>query len=411
MLAHVHLALSARAFRRRPARALAGTAPRSPMRIVLLVRSIGCGGAERQLMLLAMRLARHHQVSILTFYDDNGFFETTTQDSSVRVISLGKRTRWDIARTVARFARKIDDLKPDVVYAFMNTASIVSLFARFTRAKPRIVWGIRSSNMDLVRYGFLLRALRRIECALSGFADLAISNSEAGRLQAIEDGYRAKITVVPNGIDTKAFVFSDAAGRKLRQQWGIPEAVPLIGMVARHDPMKGYETFLDAAALYLSLNPDAYFLLVGDGDSAYTERLKLKAKSLQLGKRVVWAGRTSDVVACYSAMDLFTSSSIYGEGFSNSIGEAMACELSCVVTDVGDSRRIVGTTGIVVPPNSAQELADGWAKAFDRSNGDSTRHRAVCRERINTYFSDDNMVRLTEAALIEATSGSVSHRA
>jgi glycosyltransferase involved in cell wall biosynthesis len=380
------------------------------MKIVLLVRSIGCGGAERQLMLLAKRLARRHEVSILTFYDANDFFQPIVQDESVRVISLGKRTRWDIFRTLTGFLKAIGGLKPDVVYAFMNTASILSLFARFTKPKPRIVWGIRSSNMDLARYGLLPRLLRRVECTLSGLADLAISNSEAGRVQAVEDGYRAEIRVVPNGIDTNAFVFDEKTGQGVRQHLGIPEDATLIGMVARHDPMKGYEIFLEAAALYLSVHPDAYFLLVGDGESSYTESLKRKATSLQLTDRVIWAGRMSDVAACYSAMDVFTSSSLYGEGFSNSIGEAMSCGLTCVVTDVGDSSRIVGSTGIVVPANSPQDLAQGWLKSRELLDGGSKRFRPLCRDRIIAHFSDENMVTLTEASLIQTVNGSVPDR-
>jgi glycosyltransferase involved in cell wall biosynthesis len=380
------------------------------VRVVLLVRSMGCGGAERQLRLLAARLARHHEVTILTFYEASGVFERPGEESSVRVISLGKRTRWDVFRPVARFVRTIEALKPDAVYAFMNTASMLALFARLTKARPRIVWGIRSSNMDLSRYGLVPRVLRRVECALSGLADLAISNSEAGKLEAIRDGYRTEITVVPNGIDTGSFVFDEAAGRRLRQRLGIPENRPLIGMVARHDPMKGYEVFLEAAALFHSRHPETYFLLVGDGNAAYTESLKQRAKSLQLGGKVVWAGRMEDVGASYSAMDVFTSSSIYGEGFSNSIGEAMSCGLLCVVTDVGDSKLIVGTTGIVVAANSPQDLAQGWETAIQRIKGAPSRHRALSRERIITRFSDNNMVTLTEAALANVVAGNGSHR-
>jgi glycosyltransferase involved in cell wall biosynthesis len=378
------------------------------MKILLLVRSIGCGGAERQLVLLATRLARRHEVAIVTFYDDRGFFESQSDDSSMKVISLGKRTRWDVLRTAIRFAKVINELEPEAIYAFMNTASILSLLGRFTRVKPRIVWGIRSSNMDLMRYGLAARALRRIECALSRFADLAISNSEAGKIQAIEDGYKAKIEVVPNGIDTNGFVFDGSAGRALRKQWRIPDDATVIGIVARHDPMKGYETFLDAAAAYLSHNPNAYFLLVGDGDETYTEQLRRRAVSLNLGERAVWIGSTADVTASYSAMNVFTSSSIYGEGFSNSIGEAMSCGLTCVVTDIGDSKRIVGPTGIVVPANSPHDLVHGWTRAVERLNGDPNRHRAASRERIAACFSDENMVAMTEAALADAISKSSS---
>jgi glycosyltransferase involved in cell wall biosynthesis len=98
-------------------------------------------------------------------------------------------------------------------------------------------------------------------------------------------------------------------------------------------------------------------------------------------------------------LDIATSSSSFGEGFSNVIGEAMACGVPCVVTDVGDSALIVGDTGEVVPPKNPQELADGWNRLLDRLRLEPNLG-AQARARIIEHFRIDALVKKTHAILV-----------
>lgn len=208
----------------------------------------------------------------------------------------------------------------------------------------------------------------------------------------------APVKVVPNGIDTAAFAF-DADGRRTRRaEWGVADDTLVIGIVARLDPMKDHATFLHAAARLREAHPSATFVVVGDGDAAWSEALHELAGELGLGGQVRWLGAREDLPAIYSALDISCSSSAFGEGFSNAVAEAMACETPCVVTDCGDSAIIVGNTGGVVPPRDPVALA---AALDAMSRSDLAAQGRAARARIEEHFSLDRMVARTEQLLWE----------
>jgi len=215
--------------------------------------------------------------------------------------------------------------------------------------------------------------------------DLIIANSRAGREFASAHGFPvAKIRVVPNGIDTERF--RPNAGLRLQQRnaWGINDKHIVVGIVARLDPMKGHATFLRAASIASNQLPQLRFLCVGEGP----EDQRLKRFTLELGieESVLFTG-FADPVAAFNALDLMCSCSIT-EGFSNAIAEAMACGITCIVTDVGDSALLVGTTGDVVPPSDEESLARAIVTRAAGLHGESTQ----ARKRIVDNFSAGVMV-------------------
>jgi glycosyltransferase involved in cell wall biosynthesis len=140
------------------------------------------------------------------------------------------------------------------------------------------------------------------------------------------------------------------------------------------------------------------FVAVGDGP----DRRSLETLAIQLGLegRVVWAGERADIVGVMSALDIMVSSSV-SESFANVIGEAMACGVPCVVTDVGDSATIVGSTGAAVPPRSPVALADALLDLAGRFARDERRLRAEARARIDARFALDAMVEPAERLLAD----------
>ena len=370
------------------------------IRILFLIRALSAGGAERQLIELAKGLDRaKFDPLVLTFYSDDTSAALIQLPASIRHVSLQKRGRWDLLPFYGRLLRAARSFRPHIIHGYLSGANEFALLAaRLTGA--RAVWGLRASNVDLSRYDWLSRAAFRLGAALSRWTDLQIVNSEAGRAHYAQNGYFTQnMITIPNGIDAQTFRPDRQAAEAVRRGWGISPEAPVVGLVARLDPMKGHERFLQAAA-YLSRHiPEIRFVCVGDGDPQIFEQLRKRAELLGLQDRLVWTGPRQDMTAVYNAFDLLCSSSAFGEGFSNAVGEAMGCGVPCVVTDVGDSRRIVGETGRVVPPSDPHALAEAAIALFRLPAEQRRALGQAARERILREFSAENMVAATAAAL------------
>jgi glycosyltransferase involved in cell wall biosynthesis len=340
----------------------------SQVKITFLTHSLNHGGAERQLVTLVREFrSRSYNVLVAVFYP-NGPLEEDLRDADVPVYSLDKRGRWDVFGFLFRLVGFLRKDKPDILHSYLVVPNIITVLLKPFFPNIRMVWGVRASNVDLYRYDWLTRLTYRIESMLSRFADLIIVNSHAGLNYAVKKGFpKKKMVVIPNGIDTERFYPDVDARQRVRIEWGIKENEKLIGLVARLDPMKDHPTFLKAAARLSHVRADVRFVCVGDGTSDYRKELHTLSKGLGLTNRLIWAGNREDMTAVYNALDIATSSS-YGEGFPNVIGEAMACGVPCVVTNVGDSAWIVGDTGTVVSPKSPDSLESGWKVCLARDD-------------------------------------------
>lgn len=377
-----------------------GQAAERPVRWLFLTRSLNCGGSQRQLVALVQRLAqRNAAVGVATLYD-GGPFHAELQATALPLFSLKKQTRWGLVRCLARLVRLVRRIRPAVLHGYLGTANILAVLVKMAVPSVTVVWGIRASNMDLRRYGWLDRILYRLESRLSRFCDLIIVNSERGLDHAVAQGFPAeKMLCIPNGIDTERFKPDADAGRRFRRTLDIRDDVPLVGLVGRIDPMKGHGTFLAAAASLIAAGARARFVCVGDGDARLKEQLRLQADRLGLTRLLSWVDEHDPVEEIYNGLDLATSCSSYGEGFSNAVAEAMACGRPCVVTDVGDARRIVGDTGIVVRADRSDELAAAWRDLLSRSRSERAALGDAARERIVRRFGLDRLADASFSAL------------
>jgi len=208
-------------------------------------------------------------------------------------------------------------------------------------------------------HGFTrFNAKRRLICRFLGrFTDLSIAVSQGVRDYLVRQGglNPAKVRVVANGVDIAAI---DAArsGPLVRRELGLPEGLPVIGLVGRLDHWgKGHKELFTAMAQLKERHP-VHALIVGGGRRI--DEVKALAASLGLAGQVHFLGPRRDVPDLLNAMDIFVLPS-YSEGVSLALLEAMAAGLPVIVSRVGGLPEVVtdGENGLLIPPRDAESLA------------------------------------------------------
>ncbi len=336
----------------------------APLDVLFLIRSLHLGGAERQLTLLAMAMhAAGHRVRVATFYD-GGPFESDLHQAGVPVLNLHKSGRWDVLPFFWRLVRLLRQENPKIVHGYLPMSNVLLWLARYFAPACKLVWGVRVSDFDPGQYGWMGRLESRLETWLARFPDLIICNSWKGLSLVRQRGFpESRTACVPNGIDTERFRPDPQAGARMRAQWGIAAEGFVLGLVGRLDPVKNHPGFIAAAAHLAAEFADLHFVCVGPGPDAYRQRLQALSEAAGLSGRMTFPGGCRDMPAAYNALDVFVSASL-SEGSPNVLGEAMACGVRAITTDVGDAAWLMADYGEVVPPGDEEALYLAMRQAY-----------------------------------------------
>jgi glycosyltransferase involved in cell wall biosynthesis len=337
---------------------------------------------------------------VAVFYT-GGALEEEARRTGIQIVDLRRKGRWDLILFFFRLVRLVKSEKPDILHSYLQVPNIWAALVKLVLPHTKVIWGIRASNVDMKRYDWQWQLTDKVESLLAKIPDWIICNSQAGLLYHVGKGYpRKKMSVIHNGIDTNHFFPNRELGQLLRRQWGIQDGQKLIGTVGRMDPAKDYPNFLRAASLLMQMRQDVRFVCVGGGPDVTVREYRELAHSLNLQEHLIWAGEQAEMLNIYNALDIFVSSSMT-EGVSNVIGEAMACKIPCVVTDVGDSALLVASLGEVVPPGDSEALKQGILTLLNRIEKGETSLGTKVRQRINDLFGTARLVSGTRDVFAE----------
>lgn len=358
----------------------------SKLNILHIITGLEPNGAEMMLfrLLESTREDLHCAVISLT---GEGELGGRIRALGVPVISLRLQPGFGAFLSVPLLVREIRIRQPDLIQTWMYHANLIGGIAACIANRP-IVWAIHHSNLDFGKnkiHTLLTAYLSSIISTLLPKAIIYCSRRSASIHQNI--GYsKRKSILIPNGFDLSLYRPDHSVYLEVRAELGLREDCPLIGIVARFDPQKNHKGFIAAARIVLESHPETQFLMCGPGVDWNNKILSRWIDESGLRSKFILLGNRRDVPRLMSALDILASSS-FGEAFSNVIGEAMACGVPCVATDVGDSAWMIGDTGRVVAPGDKFAFASALCDLLNMHGNERIALGDRARQRIAENFA------------------------
>ena len=361
------------------------------MKVLHIITGLGDGGAEHALFKICKYdvLNKHIVVSLT----GPGKYYSLLKKIGIKVYYLN----FNFFSFIKFFflIKLIRTLKPDIVQTWLVHADFIGGIAARLSGKNNILWNIRYSNLERDKAKLTTILIIKVLALLSYFVPRIIItvSKRAKKIYEIA-GYNSKIIkYIPNGYDLSILRVNETEKINFRKKINYRNRIPLIGNVARFDPQKDHLNLLKALNLIKNKKINFKCIFVGFNVDNKNIELLSNIKKLKLSNHIKLLGQKKKISEVMNAIDIHVLSSSYGEGFPNVIAESMACGTPCVVTDVGDSARIVGKTGWVVPSNNPKKLADAIEKALnEHSTLKWTKRCFKARLRIKENFSITNMI-------------------
>lgn len=380
------------------------------MLIVHIIIALNVGGAELMLKRLVEGHSRIVVRKVVVSLTDIGPVGKQLRANGIEVHALGLKGILGLPLVMWRLRCLLGRLHPDIVQTWMYHSDLIGGVVAYSLGIKSVIWGVRSGDVSIGRSRITVW-IRYICAKLSSFIPTRIvCAAERSRQDHEAIGYVAsRMVVIPNGFDLERFHVSRLEVSRLRADLGLDEKALVIGFMGRLNRVKGLDFFVQAAGLIAPHSPNAYFLLVGRGlDSNNVEFVDL-INQTNAQERFRFLGERSDVPTCLAAMDIFCLSS-RAEGFPNALGEAMSMSVPCVVADVGDAANLVGKTGVVVPKENHEALAEGVLSLMKMTSDQRQIMGQASRKRILDEFTMERCVdrfdEIYQQVLAEASMGS-----
>jgi glycosyltransferase involved in cell wall biosynthesis len=363
-----------------------------PLKILHVITDLNMGGAEMVLYRLLGALDRKEFSSEVVSLTSFGSVGGWISDLGITVTTLGVRPGFPDPRLVTRLRRLVQSRTPHLIQSWMYHSDLSAGLAARLAGSPPVVWGLHHTVGDRGSLKPATFAVARLNAWLSGTLPAQIvCCAEATRKTHIDLGYKSdKMLVIPNGIDPVVFHPNLPDRLEVRHELSLGDKTPVIGLCARFDPQKDHETFIRAAGLLHERRPEVHFILWGENVDTKNKNILGWIHSTGVEGVIHLLGLRQDSARLMAALDIAALSS-YGEAFPLVVGEAMACGIPCVVTDVGDSATLVGETGRVVPSRDHVALANAWAELLDLPESERILLGSRARKRIIDHYSLERM--------------------
>jgi glycosyltransferase involved in cell wall biosynthesis len=340
--------LSAADLRHAPAPAMNPWAERDgPKRIAIVTNGLTVGGAEKQLVGLALSLKQRGDEVALISILPSAAHEELLSAAGIPITVLPLRRGARGLSAILAGTRVLRSFRPDVLVCFVYQAMVLGRIAGRCSGVPTIISSIRNERFGGRSRELVVRLTDRLGSVTT------TNSAEAGRnLIGRRIVPARRLMIIPNGIDLSLYQRSEPSRRQLRRELGVSEAGFLWLAVGSLTKQKDYPTLLTA----MTRTEPSRLCIAGDGP--LRPELEQRVAGLGLGERVSFLGVRHDIPSMLSAADGLVLSSSY-EGSPNAVLEALAAELPVVATRVGGNAELVedGVSGFLVAPGDPLALA------------------------------------------------------
>jgi glycosyltransferase involved in cell wall biosynthesis len=372
------------------------------LRVMHVIGSLERGGAEKILTNLVRTQSKfvRHTVVTLSKAEIQQDGEAEFRALGVKIVSLSLRNKDTRSNPLTVIFRGISAplmvakiawiIRPHIINSWMYQSDLICGIIGRLLGIP-VIWGIFLSNLNPRYYKKSTIAIIRLAGLLSKFLpSRIISCTEAGIATHIKMGYPPnKIKYIPPGTDTELFVPTrDDRLVSVRTRPGVVRNF-VVGMVAREDPQKNFDLLFGGFSLFQSkVGNTELWLAGGYGIDRSNPRLLALERRYGLSGKVKYLGRVKEIENFYTALDIFVLAS-FGEGFPISVCEAMSSEVPCIVSNVGDIRKLIDVnTGVLLRDETPHELANALSVFFEMESSRRSEIGRNSRRKIVDQFSD-----------------------
>lgn len=364
------------------------------IKLAHITSDLSVGGAQRVLYNLLSRMDQERFQCWVISLKDIGPIGERISELGIPAKTMEMKPFWRKPWKLVKLIMLLRQIQPDLIQTWMYHGDFVGgLSAKFL-GNSQVIWGIHHSDFNATGGKAMTLRLGRINGYLSTWMPQKIVYcSEEVCAVHTGAGYCAeKSVVIHNGIDLEEFSPSKSARVLVRKEFGISEDKELIGLFARFHPLKGHQVFFKAAGLLHQLRPDVNFILCGDGIDYKNTQLMRYIHEAGVRSVTHLLGGRSDMNRITAALDIATCSS-YCESFSLTLGEAMACCIPCVTTNIPGPVSLLGNVGWIFPVDDYRALASAWIEILNLSPAERTIRGEAGRNWIVNHFSMEETVR------------------
>lgn len=354
-------------------------------KVLHVITGLDQGGAERQLCSL-LSMGKHTEYSAVFSLKEPGVMAEKLLQSGVPLFSGGAQRSLSL-NWISGLKRAVMSWKPDLIIGWMYHGNLAASLARQLGYRGPIIWNVRHSVQDLRLEKFSTRMVIRAGAWLSNCPKRILYNSCTAAEQHEAIGYQKEgRLVLPNGFDVERFRPDSGRANAVRSDFGVDDEEILLGVVGRSHPMKNHLGWVSAMKQLLASGIRAHSIMMGAGVDDQEGPVARAVLNAGLQKHITLLPPTDKPERIYPAMDILVMPSLWGEGFPNVVGEAMASGVPALVTNVGDSASIVGKTGFVVSKGDPEMLAVRVREAIALGRPGLRALGVQARERIVTKY-------------------------